>query len=77
MTELLEKAFAQVRQLPEAEQDRAAELLLHRVLQDKAVNLEELDPETRAAIQEGLDQAEPGEVVGAEEMTALFRRYGA
>jgi predicted transcriptional regulator len=77
MTELLEKVILQVRRLPEVEQNRVAEMLMHLVLQDEAVVLEELDPETLAAINEGLEQAERGEFATEAEMDALFRRYGA
>jgi predicted transcriptional regulator len=37
---------------------------------------EKLDPATRAAILEGLAQAERGELVSAEEMTEFFRQRG-
>ena len=36
----------------------------------------ELDEETRAAIREGLDQAERGEFVPDEEIEALWKRHG-
>ena len=55
MTKLLEQAIAKVRELPEADQDDAAELLLSVV--SKFREPVRLDDETRAAIREGLEQA--------------------
>jgi predicted transcriptional regulator len=75
MTKLLEQAIAAVRQLPEAEQDAAAEFLFDFAAQ--RLPPEPLDPETRAAILEGLAQAKRGEFVSDEEMAAFFARRGA
>jgi hypothetical protein len=75
MTELLEQAIAEIRELPEVDQDRAAGLLLTFIANRKPP--EPLDPETRAAILEGLAQAHRGELVSDEEMTAFFARRGA
>ncbi len=73
MTKLLEQAIAKVRELPESEQDEVAELLL-----DLATNEpERLDAQTRAAILEGLAQAERGEFVSDEKMAEFFRKRGA
>jgi hypothetical protein len=74
MTELLEQAIAKVRQLPEEDQDLAADFLF--ALAAKRSPPERLDEETRAAIREGLAQAERGEFVSDEEMAAFFARRG-
>jgi len=74
MTKLLEEAIKKVRELPEADQDEAAEILLSVAL--KKGEPVELDDETRAAIREGRDQARRGEFVSDEEMAAFFKRHG-
>jgi hypothetical protein len=74
MTKLLEQAIAKVRQLPEAEQDEAAEMLLSVLSRrDEPVGL---DSEARAAIREGSEQARRGEFVSDEEMAEFFKRHG-
>jgi hypothetical protein len=75
MTKLLEQAIEQIRDMPEAEQDLAAEVLLN--IAAKKWEPEKLDPTTRAAILEGLAQAERGELVSDEEMAEFFRQRGA
>ncbi len=74
MSKLLDQAVAQARTLSEDEQDEAAEMLL--ALISKRDEPIELDEETTAAIQEGLDQARRGEFVSDEEMAAFFKRHG-
>jgi predicted transcriptional regulator len=74
MTKLLEDAIRKVRELPEADQDEAAEILLSLAL--KKGEPVRLDDETRAAIREGRDQARRGEFVSDEEMAAFFKRHG-
>jgi len=75
MTKLLEQAIAAVRQLPEVEQDAAAEFLFDFAARHSPT--EPLDPETRAAIREGCAQADRGKLVSDEEMAAFFARRGA
>jgi predicted transcriptional regulator len=75
MTKLLEQAIEKVRELPEADQNLAADLLF--ALAAKRSPPEELDEETLAAINEGLAQADRGEFVSDEEMAEFFRRRGA
>jgi hypothetical protein len=60
MTKLLEQAIAKVRELPDADQDEAAEILLSVV--SKFREPVRLDEETRAAIREGSEQADRGEL---------------
>ena len=74
MTKLLEEAIKKVRELSEADQDEAAEILLSVAL--KRGEPVSLDDETRAAIREGRDQARRGEFVSDEEMAAFFKRHG-
>jgi predicted transcriptional regulator len=74
MTKLLEKAIAKVRELPEAEQDSVAVMLLSMTTDDPQI--EAVDEETRAAILEGLDQARRGEFVPDAEIEALWKRHG-
>ena len=74
MTKSLEEAVAKVRELPEADQDEAAEMLLS-VAARKAGPVA-LDEETRAAIREGREQARRGEFVSDEDMAAFFKRHG-
>lgn len=74
MTKLLEQAIAKVRQLPDAEQDEAAEMLLSVLAKrDEPVRL---DAETREAIREGSEQARRGEFVSDEDMADFFKRHG-
>ena len=73
MTKLLDQAVAKVRELPESEQDEAAEVLLS--IASKTAQLVPLDADTRAAVQEGMAQARRGEFVSDEEMAAFFKRH--
>jgi predicted transcriptional regulator len=73
MTKLLEQAIEKIREMPEAEQDLAAEVLLSIVA--KKEEPVPLDKETRAAIRQGIEQADRGEFVSDEEMEAFFARH--
>jgi hypothetical protein len=75
MTELLNRAIAEISRLPEAEQDLAAELLF--VFMARKLPPEPLDDETRAAILKGCAQADRGEFVSDEDMKAFFARHRA
>ena len=70
MTKLLEEAIEKIRELPEADQDDAAELLLILALRAQAP--EKLDDATRAAVREGLRQARRGEFATDDEIAAIF-----
>ena len=74
MTKLLEDAIKKVRELPEAEQDEAAEMLLSVAL--KHEQPVRLNDETRAAVLEGREQARRGEFTSDEDMAAFFKRHG-
>jgi hypothetical protein len=75
MTKLLDQAIQKVRELPEAEQDEAAAFLL--MLAAKRGRPVRLDDDTRAAVEEAEAQAQRGEFVSDEEMSAFFKRIGA
>jgi predicted transcriptional regulator len=72
MTKLLEQAIEKVRGLPAEDQDAVAVAVLS-MSEEKPVAL---DPETRAAIREGLEQAGRGEFVPDEEIDDLWKRHG-
>jgi predicted transcriptional regulator len=76
MSKLLEQVIEILRERPEYEQEAAAKMLVD-FLFGKEVKLEELDPETRAAVEEGLAQADRGEFVPEEEMEAFFAQFEA
>jgi hypothetical protein len=74
MTKLLEQAIAKVRTLPDDEQDALALAMLSMTDSDAAAV--PLDDETRAAIREGLAQAERGEFVPDEVVAESNKRHG-
>lgn len=74
MTKLLEQALEEVKKLPEADQDLAADLLF--ALAARRSEPIDLDEETRMAVEEGLAQIERGEVVSQKDMEVFFRRLG-
>jgi hypothetical protein len=70
MTKLLDQAIAKVRELPEEEQERAAEsLMLFAELARQGVY--KLSPEERAAIEE----SRRGDLATDEEVEAAFARF--
>jgi len=71
MTKLLERAIAEVRQLPAATQDEAAEILLTLAARPKA-----LDATTRAAITEARAQVRRGEFADDAAIERLFAPKG-
>jgi predicted transcriptional regulator len=74
MTKLLEKAIAKVRELPAEDQDTVAVAVLSMTGED--LPLVQLDDETRAAVLEGLAQAERGEFVPDEVVAEADKRHG-
>jgi predicted transcriptional regulator len=74
MTKMLDEAIKKVRELPDAVQDEAAEMLFS--VAAKQGELIRLDDETRAAVREGRAQARRGEFVGEGDMAAFFERHG-
>ncbi|MFG1200779.1 hypothetical protein V5F29_00085 [Xanthobacter aminoxidans] len=77
MTKLLDEAIAEIRKLPDAEQDRAAALLLALAHEqdDDAANYR-LTPEQVAQVRLGLEQARRGEFVPEEEVEEMWRQFG-
>lgn len=73
-TDLLEKAIGKVRELPEEEQEAVAAVMLQMAGAEAPVV--RLDAETRAAIREGLRQAERGEFVADEIVAEANKRHG-
>lgn len=74
MTKMLEEAIKKVRELPEADQDEAAEMLLSVAAKNAAPV--PLNDETRAAIREGREQARRGEFASDKDMAEFFTRHG-
>lgn len=74
MSKLLEDAIKKVRELPEFDQDEAAEMLLS-VASGRAEPVH-LGEETRAAVREGQEQARRGEFASDKDMAAFFMRHG-
>ena len=74
MTKLLEQAIAKVRTLPTEEQDALAAAVLAMTEGDAADF--PVDEATRAAILEGLAEAERGEYVPDEVVAAANKRHG-
>jgi predicted transcriptional regulator len=74
MTKLLDQAIAQVRGLPESDQDATAEMLIWAIEMRTAPV--PLDNQARAAIDEGLVQARRGEFAIDADIDALWKRHG-
>jgi predicted transcriptional regulator len=74
MTKLLEEAIEKTRALPDADQDAIAQIVLEAL--ESVGEPVALDAETRAAIDEGLEQARRGDFASDEEIAALWRRHG-
>jgi predicted transcriptional regulator len=74
MTKLLERAMEKMRELPAKDQDALASALLS--ITGEQTEVLRLDDETRAAIEEGLAQAERGEFVPDEVVAEADKRHG-
>ncbi|MGH6728189.1 MAG: hypothetical protein ACREB8_16845 [Pseudolabrys sp.] len=74
MNKLLEQAIMKVRELPEADQAEAAEILLS--IASKRTEPVKLDEETRNAVLEGREQARREEFVSDQDMAAFYKRHG-
>ena len=74
MTKLLQQAIAKVQALPAEDQDALAAVLLSMADGDAADF--PLDSATRAAILEGLEEAERGEFVSDDVVAAADKRHG-
>jgi hypothetical protein len=74
MTKLLDQAIAKVRELPEPEQELAAQsLMVFAELAKEGVY--PLSPEERAALEESKAQARRGEFATDEEVDAAYARF--
>lgn len=81
MTKLLDQAIAEIRKLSDAEQDRAAELLLGLVHRGEAGGVDgeadyQLTPEQIERVRLGLAQARRGEFADPQEIEELWRQFG-
>ncbi len=74
MTRVLEDAIEKVRKLPEDRQAYVAEVL--EQIAAAGSDLFTVPEDHRAAVLEGLEQAERGEFVSHDEMAALWRKCG-
>ena len=74
MTKVLEDAIEKVRRLPEDRQAYVAEVL--EQIAAAGSDLFVVPEEQRAAVLEGLEQAERGEFASDEEMAALWKKCG-
>ena len=74
MTKLLEKAIKKLSQLPEERQNELARMLIDVAASD--LSPYQLTDEERAAVEEGLAQAERGEFATDEEVAAMWKRFG-
>lgn len=74
MTKVLEDAIEKVRKLPEDRQAYVAEVLEHIAATGSDVFI--VPDSHRAAVLEGLEQAERGEFVSDDEMATLWRKCG-
>ena len=75
MTKLLERAIEKARELPAHDQDALANAILS--ITGETTALIELDDETRAAVEEGLAQAERGEFVPDNVVAEADKRRAA
>lgn len=74
MTKLLEEAVEKLSRLPEARQNELAQMLIDVAAAD--LSPYQLTEEERAAVVEGLAQAERGEFASDEEVAALWKHFG-
>jgi predicted transcriptional regulator len=74
MTKLLEEAVEKLSQLPEGRQNELAQMLIDVAAAD--LSPYQLTEEERAAVEEGVAQAERGEFASDEDVAALWQRFG-
>ena len=74
MTKMLEEAIAKVREFADEDQDTFAIALLS--LAGEETPIIRLDDETRAAVHEGVAQAERGEFVPDDVVAEADKRHG-
>jgi hypothetical protein len=74
MTKLLDEAIARVRELPEEQQERAAESLM-RFAELAKQGVYKLSSQERAAIEASKAQVRRGELATDDEVTAAYARF--
>jgi hypothetical protein len=74
MTKLLQEAITKVQKLPEAEQDRVAELLLG--FAESGQKRYRLTDVQVAEVERAREEARAGKFASDEEMAELWRRFG-
>jgi predicted transcriptional regulator len=74
MIKVLEEAIEKIKKLPQDRQVYAAEVLEHIAADESDVFV--VPEGHRAAVLEGLEQAERGEFVSDEELAALWKKCG-
>jgi predicted transcriptional regulator len=74
MTKLMQEAMEKLSQLPEGRQNELAEMLIDVAASD--LSPYQLSPEERAAVQEGIAQADRGEFATDEEVAHMWKRFG-
>lgn len=72
MTKMLDRAIEAVRRLPVGDQDDIARALLGMI---EVIELDDIEPEHRAAVLEGLEQARRGEFATDKEVAEAFGRF--
>ena len=76
MTRLLELAIEEAKQLSPEEQDKLARTIMD-IVHGGEDDVYLLSDEDRAAIEEGLAQADRGEFVTEDELNAILNKYRA
>jgi predicted transcriptional regulator len=74
MNKRLETLLERVSTWPEEAQDELAQIIIE--IEQQRLDVYHLSDEERAAVEEGLAQADRGEFVSDEEMAAFFKRHG-
>jgi predicted transcriptional regulator len=74
MMKLLKEAVEKLSELPEGRQDELARMLIDVAASD--LSPYQLSAEDRAAIEEGLAQADRGEFATDEQVAALWEKFG-
>jgi len=72
--EQINAVLESVRSWPEQDQEELVELA--REIEARRSGVYVMSDEERAAVQEGLDQAQRGEFVPDDEMNAFWKKYG-
>ena len=74
MTKLMQEAMKKLSQLPEGRQNELAEMLIDVAASD--LSPYQLTPKERAAVKEGIAQADRGEFATDEEVAQMWKGFG-